>query len=1067
MKRYRFPWLLILAVVLAVTTLFFVGHARIAVDTDILDALPQGDPIITSAKAVIAHHPIQERIVIDVGHRQKDSNLLVAAAVVLEKKLQAAGLFKSVGLSREQGLIPDLIVRVTEDFSVQFDEQELRESIAPRLAPEKIKEALGDDRVELAGLEGIGQTALIARDPLNFRSLILRRMAPLAPSSNVAFSQGQLLSADGGHLLILAEPITSGYDTSFSRQVTALIADAGQQLNKAFAGRDVFVLTPVGGYRAALDNEMTTKRDTQRAVVISTFAIALLLILGFPRPWIGILALFPAFAGTMVAIFVYSLFQRSISILAIGFGGAVISFTVDYGIAYLLFLDRPHETHGLQATKEVWSLGLLAMLTTAVSFACLFIAGFPALAQLGYFAALGVAFTYVFVHAVYPFLFPHLPPARRTGFLPLQKVASRLAKGGWLAAVVATVFGVFMLFFAKPEFRVDLASMNCVTRETLAAEKLIRSVWGDVFSRVFLATEGNTLAELRSRDDRLARVMDAGMSNGTVSSAFLPAMIFPGQERAKRNFSAWQAFWTQERVAGLRRTFAPLVQDLGFSPQAFAAFFSTLEKKDLDIPTIPVGLFPLLSIVEQPDGSYRQFSSFAPGASYEGEAFYRKMAGSDLAKVFDPVLFSQRLGSMILHGFLTVAAIVGFMTFLVSLFYLLHLRLTLIALLPTVFSLVCTIGTLRLGGQPLGIPFIVVSVVVIGMGTDYALYLVRSYQRYMHEEHPSLQLIRLSIFLSFATTFIGFGVLAFSDHTLLKSAGLALALGIGYSYLGTVALVPPLLRRMLIPVAFGEGSVQAGSPLHGRHTRRHYRHMEGHLRLLARYKLWRDPMFPRLASFVREPRVILDIGTGFGLPAVWLLELFPQARVYGIEPDPTRALVASQAMAGRGHVSVGLAPSIPMAPAQADTVTLLDTIHCLSDEVLASTLQRLRGAMLPQGRLIIRTTLPTIATTPWLSRLDRARRRLLKIPTYDRLLPDIEKALASAGFRVTLVEREPERAEHWIVAELLAARTRYEVGSNHGAETSDDNRDPVAFGPFAPMPRSCYHDSHAYQHWRP
>jgi uncharacterized protein len=1018
MKRYRFPWFLILAVVIGVTALFFVGRHRVAIDTDILAALPHGDPVIVAAKDVIAHHPMQERIVIDVGHRQNDSDLLIAGAALVEKKLQDGGLFKSVGLGREQQLFPDLLDRVTRDFSVEFGERELRESIAPLLAPKKIRDALVADQDALTGLEAIGQAGLMARDPLEFRNLILKRMAPLAPSSNVVFSQGQLLSADRTHLLIVAEPVVSGYDTAFSRKVTAAIDEVGKQLNQQFANRDVFVLTPVGGYRAALDNEMATKRDTQRAVVISTIVIALLLLLGFPRPWIGILALFPALAGTMVSIFVYSLFERSISILAIGFGGAIISFTVDYGIAYLLFLDRPHETRGLEATKEVWSLGFLAMLTTAVSFACLFLAGFPALSQLGAFAALGVVFTYLFVHAVYPFLFPTVPASRRTGFLPLQKVASRLTKGGLPAALVTTAFGVFMLLFAKPEFHVDLAAMNSVTRETVAAETLIRRVWGDVFSQVFLSTEGKTLAEFRSQEDRLASLIEEETAKGSVSSAFLPSMIFPGPERAAGNFTAWRSFWTADRVAELRRSFDPVAQELGFSPEAFESFFSTLEKKTLDVPEVPSALFPLLGIVEQPGGGgYRQFSSFTPGPRYQGEAFYRKISTSGLAKAFDPVLFSSRLGGLIFQGFLDVAAIVGFMTFVVALLYLLHLRLTLVALLPTVFSLVCTIGTLRLCGQPLGIPFIVVSVVVIGMGTDYALYLVRSYQRYMQEEHPSLQLICLSIFLSFATTSIGFGVLAFSSHALLKSAGLALSLGIGYSYLGTVVLVPPLLRAMFHPAAFGQSPVEAGSRLHVRRTLRHFRHMEGHLRLLARLKLRRGFMFPRLAGLVGDPRVILDIGTGLGIPAVWLLELFPQARVYGIEPDPRRALVAARATAGRGEIRVGLVSSIPATPAPVDTVTMFDSVSALGDEALATTLRGLRQTMLPQGKLIMCATVSDKAALLWWDRLARARRKLVGTPTYDRSLREIENALVSAGFRVTLVESSPGQAKHWLVAE--------------------------------------------------
>ena len=126
------------------------------------------------------------------------------------------------------------------------------------------------------------------------------------------------MSEDKKHLLILAEPVTSGYNTDFSRKVTALLEDAGLQLNQRYSGRGLFTLTHVGAYRAALDNETAAKTGTHRAVLISTMAIALLLILGFPRPWIGLLALVPALGGSVTGLFVYSLFQKSVSVLPSG-----------------------------------------------------------------------------------------------------------------------------------------------------------------------------------------------------------------------------------------------------------------------------------------------------------------------------------------------------------------------------------------------------------------------------------------------------------------------------------------------------------------------------------------------------------------------------------------------------------------------------------------------------------------------------------------------------------------------------------------------------------------------------
>ena len=281
-----------------------------------------------------------------------------------------------------------------------------------------------------------------------------------------------------------------------------------------------------------------------------------------------------------------------------------------------------------------------------------------------------------------------------------------------------------------------------------------------------------------------------------------------------------------------------------------------------------------------------------------------------------------------------------------------------------------------------------------------------------------MSLIRLSVLMSFSTTFIGFGVLALSGQALLKTAGLALALGIGYSYLGTIAFVPPLLKKILIPAKSGQTPVVPGSKLHYSQTLSRYRHLEPFPRLFARFKLLFDPMFPRLAEFVGNPGVILDIGTGYGVPAVWLLEILPQTRLYGFDPKKKKAFFASQAMGNRGIVTVGSAPDLPEIPEKVDTVLLLDMLHYLNDRELEQTLQRLKEALNPKGRLVIRVTILSMNLASWMTFWELKRLAFFRIPAYFRNILDIEKALNQAGFRVIRVEpSKPDREEHWIIAD--------------------------------------------------
>ena len=1024
-RRYKLRWSFIVLVVLAVAGLFSAGLQRLTFDTDLVASLPQDDPVLADARRIITNHPIQDRVVIDVGLSRADQEELVRAAALIEQRLQESGLFSRVGLGREQQLFPEIIFSIASRLPVLFTAGELEEKVRPLLAPEKVRENMAAHFTQLGQLEGIGQTALIARDPLNLRQLLLSRLAHLAPVSNAQFYKGQLLSADRKHLLIIAEPRMSGADTAFSRQVTALIDRIDGELKQNRGSQEAITLTPVGTYRAALDNEISTKRGTERAVIFSTIAIILLLLVAFPRPVIGLLALLPSVAGTMLALFVYSLLHPAITLMAIGFGSAVISFTVDYGIAYLLFLDRRHETRGLDATREVWSLGLLAMLTTAVSFAFLVFSGFSALAQIGEFTALGVLFTYIFVHTIYPVIFPVLPPAKKESFLPLLALVNRIAstegKGKLYAAVGLMLV---LLFFAKPVFRVDLNAMNSVSPETLAAEKQVGDVWGNLFGRIYVMVEGRDLCQLQQQSDRLAALLEKEVQSGALAPAFTPSVIFPGEERAAQNLQAWRAFWNPERVAELCDTIRAVSRELGFAPDAFDPFMNLVETKEMAALAMPEAFYGLLGISQSRDRSFwLQVSTLTPGRAYRGDTFYERFKSLGPGSLFDPALFTQRLADGLLSGFIKMVLIVGAVTIVVAFLYLLDWQLTLLGLLPTLFALICTLGTLNLLGQPLGIPTIMVAVVVIGMGTDYALYLVRAHQRYLNEQHPSLGLIRLSVFLSFATTFMGFGVLAVSGHALLKSVGIALALGIGYSFIGAVTITPPLLKRVLAPPVWPEESVTPGSPQHRSRTLRRYRHMEAYPRLFARFKILIDPMFPRLADYLESPRHVIDIGCGYAIPAVWLLSLNPRAKIFGIDPDRKRVAIAIRALGNRGTAEVGGAPDLPVAaPAKVDTVLMLDMIHLLSDDELRLTLQRIRERLEPGGRLILRATIPSRKRLSWLRRLEEWRLQAARATPHYRPVEALSTLLTEAGLTVTRVEAAAaDREEMWFIAEKQTA----------------------------------------------
>lgn len=1019
-RRYRFRWSLVLAVLLVLGGLFVYTARGIRIETDILASLPQKDPVLADAHRVIRHLPVQDRLVCDLEIRGGDAETLVAAAERFETGLTRSGLFRKVGLGEMQALGPELVDHVVGHLPLLFDERQLREEVAPRLAPERIERQLAENLDLLQGLEGIGQAELVARDPLGLRTLVLARMAQFMPTKEARFHRGQLLSNDGAHLLLTAELAGAATDTRFSRAIPPLLEALTKEMNAAYRSRGVsFVVTPVGAYRAALDNETAARRDMRMAVWLTTIGIALLLILTFPRPLIGLMALLPSTVGALCALFLCSLIFPRLSILAVSFGGAIMAFTVDLGIAYLLYLDRPFAMTGKQAAREVQSGEALAVLTTIGAFLLLTLSEFSVLAEIGVFAALGVACAYAFVHVVFPLILPVMPPAKRVRKSPLATLLDRIVpsegSGRGRLAAAALLFGV-MLCFARPVFQVDLNAMNSMSAATLAAESRVQAIWGNLTSRVYLLTEGPGQRALQDQSDALAPWLEEDERRSVIRAPFVLSDLFPGEARARRQAEAWRAFWTPERTADVARSLRRSGETLGFSPAAFAPFLDSLTAAPPAAPGVPERLAGLLGVSPGPEGRV-QVTMVTPGPAYDARAFFDRYAATGLVRIFDAGLFSKRLGDVLVKLFTEVALIVALGITLVVFLFFLDWRRTLIVLAPVVFALVCTLGTLNLLGRSIDIPGVMLWVVIMGMGIDYGIYYVCAYQRCLDERDPSMRLIRLAILLAAATTLIGFGVLAIAEHAVLKSIGLTSFFGIGYSLLGALVLVPPLVRRVLKPVALPPESFPAGSPRHTARARLRYRHLAAHPRLFARFKMRLDPMFPRLAGFVGQPRRILDIGCGIAVPSVWLTELFPQARVHGIDPDEERIRVARQAIGPRGEMRTGRAPELDDLPEGADTALVLDVIHMLDEATWRRTLAVLNAKLIPGGRLILRATVPADRPFPWKRRLEELRLKLHRLAPHYRSRTAITAGIAAAGFHLETVEADgPDSEEVWFVA---------------------------------------------------
>lgn len=1015
-KAIQYHWLISILIITAL--LFAAAISRLQVDTDVAASLPPGDGVLADAVYIFKNHPLQNEIAIDIALDRTDKDFLVQVAGKVEELLRESGLFTRVGMDDMQQAIPQLIGHVTDHLPLLFSARELQDQILPLLSAQSVEDKFKELRNGLMRFESIGQAAWIARDPLAFRELKLADLSSLAPSQNVQLHKGKLLSPDGRHALILAQPSGSGTDTAFARRLSDLMSQidsAAKALTTKSRGR--ITLTPVGAYRAALDNETMVRGDVQKAVILSTLGIAFLLLLAFPRPLIGLLALLPALAGTSLALFVYSLFNESISILALGFGGAIISITVDFGIAYLLFLDRPEETYGRDASREIWGIGLFAAMTTIGAFFALSLSGFLIFKELGLFSAMGIAFSFLFVHSAFPIIFPYMPPARTSRSLPVQRWADGLAGLGLKGCLAAMLVGGCLVFWAKPDFNVDLSSLNSVSDSTRSAEALFSEIWGDIFGKIYLMTEAHTAEALQEKGDRLLAELEKAQDGREIRSTFAASKFFPGVERRKANDAAWRRFWSPERVGSLRAVLMSAAVRYDFNETAFEPFFRSLESPP-GLSSLPIEyrFHGLIGMSQSLKGdTWRQVTTIVPGDQYDGERLYSRL--STLSRVFDARLFSNRMGRVLFKTFTRMLLITGSCVILLLLIFFADWKLTLISLLPLAFALVSTLGSLRLMGRSIDIPSLMLGNIVLGMGIDYSLFFVGAYQRYRTFAHPNFRLIRMSIFIASLTTLTGFGVLCTATHTLLQSAGISSFLGIGFSMVGAFIILPPILERR-----FASRAAHTGFPGNENSAvMARYRDLEPYPRFFARFKLRLDPMFQEIGSILPPKdasiRTILDIGTGYGIPACWLVQHYPGARVYGIEPEYDRVRVANYALGGDGKVVQGLAPQIPEAPHGADAAFMLDMCHLFDENAFNLTLARLHETLREEGFVIIRVVLEPHRPLPWTWWLENLKMKLHGSQSHYRSLSEIVRIVKANRFEILKTQCSGKKGElAWVVA---------------------------------------------------
>ena len=498
-------------------------------------------------------------------------------------------------------------------------------------------------------------------------------------------------------------------------------------------------------------------------------------------------ALLPVASGVLIGVAAVSLVFGGVHAITLGFGTTLIGEAVDYAIYYLIQARAGGFVHWQRAGWPTMRLGLL---TSVCGFAALIFSGFPGLAQLGVFSVAGLVGAAAFTRFVMPSLMPQ--GARGKGLRrPLGRLGAWLmtALPRWRWPLLALAAAATVTLLARGDlWRAELSSLSPISRQALDLDASLRADLSAGDARTLVVIQAvdaeTTLRQTEAAAARLETLVEQGHLAGFDSvSRWVPSLQTQGQRLAALPDAPTLQAALQAATAG-----GPL------SATRLAPFVAEVQAARQRAPITPdslrgTALAPLIDVllIHRPDGSWAALMPLQPAGDTVDQAPVRQaLAGIPGIQIIEIGAELTRLYERYLDQAQTQALLGALGVVLLMAFTLRSLPRLLAVCQPLLMAVLITMGTLAMLGVQLGILHLVGLLLVVAVGSNYALFFDMVQQQGVPDEDTLASLL-----LANMTTVLSFALIAISEIPALSAVGRVVAPGTLLSLLLAAAFARP------------------------------------------------------------------------------------------------------------------------------------------------------------------------------------------------------------------------------------------------------------------------------------
>jgi uncharacterized protein len=790
---------LILAVTLLVTVASLVISSRMDLEEDVLAILPQHDQIVDDYQYAIRKFRQVDRVYFDVGLNRDNSDELEKAADELYARLVTNSSYARIVYRIEIHGQDKSVHLLTGALPNLFTEADAK-ALEPKLEPAAVREYLTVMRRKLAGLEGMVLKDVVASDPVGLSGLVVAKVLPLQTGFGEAqLADGRITSADGHHVLLMAEPKLPSSNSGASAALVDDMLGVAGDVERQFPEVHIAI---TGGHRMTVDNATLIKGDATRCIFLGMAAMLALCLASYRRRWLALVTFLPSMFGTLLAGVVLMLWQNHFSAIATGFATIAIGITVDYAIYVVYHLDNAAGLDGEAVGRHIARLVLpvsVGALTTMAAFAVMTTSPMHGYQQLGVFGAVGVLFSAAFALVILPLI---VPIPRQSGQAPLWLTRFmerfhewQLHRRLWLLMAVALLTVVTAFGVPRLRFEGDITKLNGITESTRRDEELIRQTWGDALGMTLVVARGATEDEALAQNDRAADILS---HQPEVTEVYSLASICPSRAVQERNIRRWREFWTPQKREDLNRTLQQIGGEIGFRPDAFTEFWHRLEEFPAILTLESFRNTPLEQALNERvalaprDNAVSTLLKVKDGAQIG--PLRRELSGM---VVLDKRDFAGHIAHLAKEGLGRFALWTAILVTVIVYLALGAIELVLVTLLPLVFALLWTFGLMGWLGLPIDMMNSVFVIFIIGIGEDYSVFMMTSKLDEWRGRPRRIAATSASVVISALTTIFGFAVLVFARHPVLFSMGTTVLIGMVFAFAATLILTPLFMDVLL------------------------------------------------------------------------------------------------------------------------------------------------------------------------------------------------------------------------------------------------------------------------------